>query len=143
MPRNPLQQKIQIARRQLGIEEDDYRALLTRVTGQNSTKGMGPKQLQKVLDAMAALGFEERRGKRQQSPHAYIRFIHVLWSLLADAGVVDRDRSALNAFIQADNFREKWGELPTDVDWLTQERAYDVIEALKAIARRHRVELQR
>lgn len=142
MPRDPLQTKIQIARRQLAIEDGDYRDLLERVTGKRSSTKMTRAELARVLKEMKALGFREQ-AKSQRRPHAPRQdqaYIHVLWRKLADAGHVDLGRQALNRFIAGPHFRGKWGRVVTDVDFLGQEWAYDVIEALKDMCRRHRID---
>ena len=103
MSANPLQQKIQIARRQLGLDDDAYRAILERVTGQRSTKRMARGAMARVLDEMKRLGFEDRSKKRFHKAEVRqdLRYIHVLWRLLAEADVVLAGRSALNSFVCA------------------------------------------
>ncbi|MEO1473989.1 MAG: regulatory protein GemA [Pseudomonadota bacterium] len=138
------QQQIQIARRQLGLEDDDYRALLKRVTGLSSSKGMGTQDQRKVLDEFRRLGWESKpktkgRNWRPESERADIRYIFVLWRLLAEARVVMRGRAALNSFVCGPKFHKKYSEAPTDVNFLSIERSKDVIEALKDMARRNNV----
>lgn len=50
--------KIQIARRQLGMDDDTYRAMLTRTVGAESSKGLTPRQVGRVLAELERLGFE-------------------------------------------------------------------------------------
>ena len=46
--------KVQIARRDLGLDEDTYRAMLTRITGQSSASDCTDAQLGVVLDELKA-----------------------------------------------------------------------------------------
>ncbi|MDW3715329.1 MULTISPECIES: gp16 family protein [unclassified Pseudomonas] len=50
--------KIQIARRQLGMDDDTYRAMLKRTVGAESSKGLTPRQVGRVLAELERLGFE-------------------------------------------------------------------------------------
>lgn len=49
--------KIHIAKQQLNMDDDTYRTILQRITGQNSTKSCHLLQLQRVMDEMERLGF--------------------------------------------------------------------------------------
>ncbi len=51
------QAKIHIARQQLGMDDQGYRALLARVAGVQSSKDLGPKQVGAVLREFERLGF--------------------------------------------------------------------------------------
>ncbi|WP_350447793.1 regulatory protein GemA [Pseudomonas solani] len=50
--------KIQIARRQLGMDDDTYRAMLKRTVGAESSKGLTTRQVGRVLVELERLGFE-------------------------------------------------------------------------------------
>lgn len=50
--------KIHIAKQQLNMDDDTYRAILQRTTGQNSTKNCDLAQLQRVMTEMERLGFQ-------------------------------------------------------------------------------------
>ncbi|WP_244652151.1 phage protein GemA/Gp16 family protein, partial [Lentimonas sp. CC6] len=49
---------VQIAKRDLAMEDDSYRDVLEQCTGKRSAKGLNDIQLTKVLDRMKALGFK-------------------------------------------------------------------------------------
>lgn len=137
---------IQIGKRQLGMEDGDYRDMLERVTGKRSSKGLSKAHKNAVIAELKRLGFETRptgTGWKKKSERGDIRYIFVLWRLLAEAGAVTSGRKALNAWIGNPNFRAKWGECPTDANFLSIDRARDVIEALKDLCRRHQVRLDR
>ena len=142
MTRRALQQKIQIARRQLALEEDDYRALIARVArGKTSSKDLSERDAKAVLAEFERLGFQPKAStkKRPASEKPEVRFIYVLWRLLSEEGAVAGGRSALNGFISGPKFHAKYGSEPTDVEFLGTDRARDVIEALKDMCRRHGV----
>lgn len=145
MTRDPRQVKIQIARKQLALQDDDYRALLRRIAGVSSSSRLKPRQMDAVLAEMERLGFRPQPGAKGRPAEGRkdLRFIHVLWKKLAEAEAVKPGRQALNAFIAGPTFRAKWGETATEVAFLPLERASDVIEALKDMCRRHNVELRR
>lgn len=137
---------IQIGKRQLGMDDGDYRDMLERVTGKRSSKGLSIAQKRAVIDELKRLGFESKptgTGWRKKSERGDIRYVFVLWRLLAEAGAVTAGRKALNAWIANPNFRSKWGDCPTDATFLSIDRARDVIEALKDLCRRHQVRLDR
>lgn len=140
-------QRIKIAQKQLGIEEDDYRAMLQRLTGKSSAADLTGAEKDEVLAEMERLGFEPqpRKGGRKWSPREErrdIRYIHVLWRLLTEKGVVENGRHALNSFVCGPKFHKKYSEAPTDVKFLSIDRARDVIEALKDMCRRNGVVLK-
>lgn len=62
--RNGIIAKIHVAKKQLAIEEDSYRALLQRVTGLESLKAMDEHALETVLKELQRLGFKPKGGKR-------------------------------------------------------------------------------
>lgn len=151
MPRCNLVTQIQIAKRQLGMDDDDYRAMLERVTGKRSSTGLPTADKRAVIAELKRKGFKPypRKGGsgggrrwRSASKHEFIRQIWKIWWLLGDAGVVEKTHAAANAFVSNPKFAAKWGEPVTDVDFLTVERANDVINALRDVARRNKVALK-
>lgn len=61
--------KIHIAKAQLGMDDDTYRALLARVAGVRSAKDLGPRQIDHVLVELQRLGWKpksNRQGRRRQ-----------------------------------------------------------------------------
>ncbi|MGR3485504.1 MAG: phage protein GemA/Gp16 family protein [Paracoccaceae bacterium] len=138
-----LQRTIHAASREIGIADDDRRALQLAATGKASTADMTEADLRGVIDALKARGWTPKGGRgRPKSPRADIRFIHVLWRLLAMEGHVTSGREALNAFIRR-SFGDKWATL-LDVDMMRDpDQIAAVTEALKAMCRRHGVEVAR
>ncbi|WP_312929121.1 gp16 family protein [Stutzerimonas nitrititolerans] len=56
--------KIHIAKAQLGLDDDTYRALLARVAGVRSAKDLNPRQVGAVLREFERLGFQPKPAKR-------------------------------------------------------------------------------
>jgi len=98
-----------------------------------------------IRDSLKKRGFRPSTGRKHKiAPRGDLRFVHRLWTLLGEAGALDRPgREGLNAFIRA-NFGAAWGAVPRDVDDLRDhEQINAVITALKAIAKRKGLSLER
>ena len=139
------QRMIFAACRSLGIDDDARRQIQLIATGKASLSAMTPDEMSRVLDALKARGFkaEGRPGRRPAAERADVRYLHVLWRLLAEAGTVDAGRDALNAFVRG-RFGRAWGAVPLDVDALRDWRQIsDVARALQAMCRRAGIDPER
>lgn len=151
-----LRKMIHVGCKQLGLDEDDRRGLQMVATGKASMSDMSDADLRKVIEALKKRGFEPfgnsyfKGGKARATsrakplaPRADLRFIHVLWKQLGEAGALKKPgRAGLNAFIRA-SFEGKWQSVPIDVDALREAgQIDDVVQALKAMCRRAGVKLQ-
>lgn len=127
---------INIAKKQLDMDEDDYRAMLERVTGKASLKAMSARQKDDVVAEVKRLGFKTikpAKGKYPAASKPYIRLIHALWNSCHRLGVIkDKTRPALRAFCA----KRLPDNVSTDPDLLSYEQASPIIEALKAMERR-------
>jgi|ERR1700722_17988933 len=56
---------IHVARRQLGLSEDDYRAVLSRVAGVASSKNLTDDGFRLVMEAFGRLGFVSTSARRE------------------------------------------------------------------------------
>jgi len=131
---------INIAKAELGLEEDDYRALLIRVTGESSLRAMSDRQKTAVLDELKRLGFKVRtRGKAlPASFKPYVRMIHALWKNCHRLGVVENgSREALRAFCKR-FVAHGYEGVAVDPDLLSYDQATPIIEALKKMEARGR-----
>lgn len=138
-----MQVTIHAAAREIGMDPDDRRAMQLAATGKTSTKDMTADELKAVMEALKARGWSPvgRRG-RKTATRPDVRFIHVLWRLLADAGHVDKDRRKLNSFVRT-RFGATYAAI-LDVDMMqdaAQIRA--VTEALKAMCKRNGIDVER
>lgn len=135
-----LQTLIHVGCRELGIDGETRRDLQRMVTGKDSMLEMTEADLSKMVTALKARGFKAHGGakpKRAAAPRADIRFAHVLWGRLHQAGAVEKGGArGLNAFVRA-RFGKSWGAEILDIDQMRDHRQIaTVIEALKAMAAR-------
>lgn len=132
---------INIAKGQLGMVEDDYRALLTRVTGVASLRKMSERQKVAVIEEMKRLGFRVKSGGKSLPPSVkpYVRMIHALWKKCHQLGVVESgSREALRAFCKRFVAHGVEGVV-VDPDLLSYAQASPIIEALKKMEKRSKV----
>lgn len=78
--------KIHVAQNQLALDDDSYRAILQRITGQKSCKNCDLAQLQRVMDEMQRLGFTPSKKAIGRKP---LHFADVS-DLMAKLGVLLR-----------------------------------------------------
>lgn len=129
---------INIAKGQLGLDEDTYRALLERITGVASLRAMNERQKLAVIDELKRLGFKVQSGGRKlpQSFKPWVRLIHALWSSCVRLGVIeDGSRAALRAFCKR-FVAHGYDHVVVDPDLLTYDQASPIIEALKKMEAR-------
>lgn len=129
---------INIAKAQLAMAEDDYRAMLTRVTGLSSLRAMSDRQKIDVLDEMKRLGFRVKSGghKLPVTVKPYVRLIHALWKSCHQLGVIeDASRPALRAFCKRFVAHGE-SAVAVDPDLLDYAQATPIIEALKKMETR-------
>ncbi|ARE40891.1 hypothetical protein RGUI_2750 [Rhodovulum sp. P5] len=129
---------INIAKGQLGLDEDTYRALLARVTGKDSLRAMTDAEHRAVIAEMKRLGFRLRSGGKSIPPSVkpYIRLLHALWKSCHRLGAIeDGSRPALRAFCKR---FVAYGvdDVAVDPDLLSYDQAHPIIEALKKMEAR-------
>lgn len=138
-----LQRMIHVGCKQLGLDTGTRHDLQLRVVGKASLSDMTERELRAVADELKRLGFKaDVKERRPAARRADIRFCHVMWRLLVEAGAAKVAGSrGLNAFIRA-RFERTWGAVPIDVDTMTEwEQINDVVRALKDWCRRAGVEI--
>ncbi|MAL01364.1 MAG: hypothetical protein CL536_04360 [Alcaligenaceae bacterium] len=123
---------VHVAKRELRLEDDAYRAILSTVIGKNSTADMEFFELKRLVEHLKKCGFKVKGGTpRSQKKdialdqHAQSRMIRALWLQLAGMGIVrDSSEAALG----------KWIKRETGIEalvWLDGEQASSCIEKLK------------
>ena len=124
--------KINIAWKQLRMEEADYRAALAEVTGKTSLTQCSDAQLARMLEWLASKGFRAIQGGGQTSgapgaaSHPMARKARALWISLYHLNAVENPSDhALEAFAKRQLKCEK-------LVWAKQRDAHRLIEALKA-----------
>jgi phage gp16-like protein len=95
---------IHVAKKQLGLDEDTYRAKLQVITGKSSVKDMTEDERQRVISAFRKNGFkpvERRQHGRQKLTGPFAKKLQALWIAGYNLGVVEnRDDSAMLAFVK-------------------------------------------
>ncbi|WP_047257984.1 gp16 family protein [Chromobacterium subtsugae] len=129
--RNPALALIHIAKTELAMEDDDYRAMLLSVGGVASSKDLSPKGVDRVLAHMKRCGWQPKGGKRPsprprvgQSREALVGKIE---ALLAEAG---RPWGYADAMAQRMYGVELAG-------WLAPMQLHSLVAALTYDAKRH------
>lgn len=128
--KNGLIGKIHVAKNQLALHEDSYRAILLRLTGKDSCGRMDVKELEQVLDEFKRLGFKPKGGKRagerrRNADTAQASKIRALWLDLYHLGeVYDPSEESIDAFVK------KTCGVRT-MQWMDSTRADMVIRALR------------
>lgn len=125
--------QVHIARKALGMLEDDYRALLQRITGQSSAKHCEDRQLASLIAEFERMGWRPiGSGKRRRGAHSQTAWkARAMWISLYQLGAIENGSdAALEAFGRR--------QLRVDrLQWADARQAFRLIEALKAIANRH------
>lgn len=135
--RRALLAKVHIAPKQLGMTDEDYRAVLHRVTGQYSAGQCTVPQLQALIDEFGRRGFSTQapRPNRASAPrradHPVARKARAMWiSLGLLCAIRQSEEPALEAFAHRQLGCEK-------LQWANQAQGDRIIEALKQMAERH------
>lgn len=131
---------INIAKGQLGLDEDEYRAMLIRVTGKASLRKMSERERIEVVEELKRKGFRIRKSGKALPPSVkpYVRLIHALWSNCARLGVIETgSREALRAFCKR-TIAHGDDKVAVDPDLLSFDQATPIIEALKKMEARGR-----
>jgi phage gp16-like protein len=117
---------IHMAKTQLAMDDDAYRAMLRQAAGVNSAKDLDWKGRAKVLEHLKACGFKPgTRPKRPLADDPRSRLIRHLWLDLHKRGRVrNPSEKALAAFVKRITGVEA-------LQWLSAEQAGQVIGALR------------
>lgn len=101
--RNSLIRLIQVARRDLSLDEPNYRAILFAQGGNESLAAMPIDGMKKVLDYLKAQGFKVRKTQtdRKQATGKDAAKVRALWLFLHELGAVrDPSEAALTAYVK-------------------------------------------
>lgn len=88
--------KIHIAKKELALQDGEYRALLARIAGVASAKDLSEKAAIAVIAEFKRLGWQARESTRPRAERDDTRKIYALWGAL-HTGPLDRD--ALRAWV--------------------------------------------
>jgi len=125
--------KIHIAKAQLGMDDETYRAFLMRVAGVQSSKPLTPKQLGRVLFELEKLGFKPTISKkagraRPKLPQSRQKILAKIEALLSEAG---------RPFAYADGMAQQMFKRQR-LEWLTDRELYKLMQALIVDANRRK-----
>ena len=101
--RNGLIKLIHVARRDLNLDETNYRAILFAQGGNESLSAMPLDGMKKVLDYLKAQGFKVRKTRtdRKQATGKDASKVRALWLFLHELGAVrDPSEAALTAYVK-------------------------------------------
>lgn len=123
---------IHVAKKQLGLDDEDFRAVCERVTGKRSTKDMSEPLRVKLVEHFRQQGFKPvSKGTRKQLEGKYAAKLQALWIACWNLGIIrNKTDQALLAFVKRQAGIDHTRFLTYDDD------ARKVIEALKAMMNR-------
>ena len=138
--RTRLVKLIHVARRELQLDDDTYRLMLSNAGGASSTSDMAIPALEAVLTHLKSKGFKVRatakagsktpRPDRRQDSSDGARKVRALWLFLHQLGVVrDPSERALAAYC-------KRIAKVDDLHWANGDQMHDLVETLKKWAMR-------
>lgn len=125
--------KVHIAKKSLGLSDDDYRQILVDVTSRMSAGDCTDRELDDLIKHFSSRGFSAKARPNGPRPadHPAAKKARALWISLGMLGAVrDPSERALESFA-----RRQLGCV--QMAWADQGKVYKLIEALKAIAERH------
>ena len=125
--------KIHIARKDLALTDDTYRAVLTRVTSHASSADCTDPQLHAVLAEFKRLGWQgpaAKGGRRKASGKSWVRKVWAIWGDLKPL-LDDASDDTLRAFVRRQTRTPKNPEGIADPEWLSPHDATAVIQGLE------------
>jgi len=130
--RNLQLSKIHIAKKDLGLDDETYRALLARVAGVRSAKDLNPRQIGAVLAEFSRLGWKSAPAKKhgRKAPAAApdrVKLVGKIEAFLAEAK---------RSWAYADGMAMRMFKVER-VEWLDPGQLQKMVAALTYDARRH------
>nr|WP_314587063.1 regulatory protein GemA [uncultured Pseudomonas sp.] len=126
--RNQQLSKIHIAKKDLAMDDDSYRAMLARVAGVTSAKDLNPRQVGLVLREFERLGWKSKPGRPKPNAAAdRQKLVGKIEAQLAEAG---------RSWNYADGLAQRLYKVER-LEWLDAKQLGGVITALAKDAQRH------
>ena len=123
--------KIHIGKKDLGLDDDTYRAILERVTGHRSARDCTDKHLTDVLAELGAKGFKASAGTgRTASKKSWVRKIWAIWGDIAPL-LPDANEAALRGFVTRQTKSPKNPNGIANPEWLSPAEGNKVIAGLQ------------
>ncbi len=140
--KRPLLAKIHIAKKELALADEDYRAILMRLFGKDSAGELRYDQLNELVAHFKTLGWKPKikkdKNHRPASSKPAVRKVYALWNLLYKAEKVEASKP--DGFIA--NFTRRQGKEVATAEWCDNHQLYSIIEALKAWCLREGIEVE-
>lgn len=130
--RNLQLSKIHIAKKDLGLDDETYRALLMRIAGVRSAKDLNPRQIGFVLAEFSRLGWQSTTQQKsgRKAPVAAVDRQKLMGKV--EAFLAEANRS----WAYADGMALRMFKVER-VEWLDPGQLHKLIAALTYDARRH------
>ena len=130
--RNLQLSKIHIAKKDLGLDDETYRALLMRIAGVRSAKDLNPRQIGFVLAEFARLGWQSTTQQKsgRKAPVAAVDRQKLMGKV--EAFLAEAKRS----WAYADGMALRMFKVER-VEWLDPGQLHKLVAALTYDARRH------
>lgn len=131
--------KVHVAKKEMALDDDTYRAVIFRVTGHASSADCTDEQLTALLGEFRRLGWQAkptlRRGSGQSASkaadHPTAKKARAMWISLGHLGAIKNpSEKALETFAARQTECAQ-------MQWADQGKMFKLIEALKAMALRH------
>jgi len=134
---NPMKAKVHIAKKDLKLDDETYRAILKRITGKTSSADLSDRELSEVLAEFKRLGWVAKKGAPKAahpiSASPEIRKVFAVWADMCDLGIPTiANRAGLVAFVQRMTKTADRHQGISDPNFLAPDDARKVTEALKA-----------
>lgn len=138
----PLLAKIHIAKKELVLADEDYRAIIMRLFGKDSAGKLNYGEQEQLITHFKTLGWKPKIRKnkkhRPASPKPAVRKVYALWGLLYQGGKVSAPKP--DGFVA--HFTRRQGKEVSVAEWCSNQQLYSIIEALKAWCKRENIELE-
>ncbi|HWH86334.1 MAG TPA: regulatory protein GemA [Pseudomonas sp.] len=122
--------KIHVAKKQLGLDDETYRAILARLCGVKSAKDLNARQLPLVLQEFERLGWQPVKTKHGKRPNPPDNKAALMSKIEAQLSAANR------SWAYADGMAMHMFKVEK-VDWLGGDQLLKLVQALAIDARRH------
>lgn len=130
-------QKIQIARRELGLDDDVYRSILARAAGVRSSKELTPRQIGRVLEEFERLGWVPKPSSKAPAKRAGRAAPKPSADREALVGKIEAQLAAAGRpWVYADGMARRMFKVER-VEWCDVDQLRGLVAALSYDAKRH------
>ena len=119
--------KVHVAKKQLGLDDDSYRAIVTRITGHDSAGKASTGDLERLLAEFTRLGF---KAAPAISAKPWVRKVYAIWRELAPL-LDDATDATLAAFVARQTHSDRNPQGISKPEWLDAKEATKVIQGLE------------